>query len=384
VSFFPDLDGFERSLLSRMIDQQSPLDKFLVGPSFYECHRQSFVQHLSRETPLLKDAFVASAALMLSDYDVGQAAMTTRVGHRRAASAVCLLRSLANPQEQELSAILMLGVAMVTLAKHIFGGESFLICRYTLGLIKPLYKSSGRSNSEISAFLTCLSSTEIFECLLRCEVPTMKMSIKEEDFVVDRYLGLSSPLLAHLYDICAVNYALRYSNEKVSLSVMQTLDHIYQSISQWQPLPPGNFLTRFTRAEVVGMLAQARVLRLTALLIVHRLRHPFNTETLESTALSREITAEIDVILQVTKRSIPYADFAFLVASFEITNTAARQIALQRCEIVVNFSNQHRAKLRASLVRFWAARDADDQLYWFNLSDFLLDATPVDSTRQLK
>ncbi|KAJ6125269.1 hypothetical protein N7471_012586 [Penicillium samsonianum] len=55
--------------------------------------------------------------------------------------------------------------------------------------------------------------------------------------------------------------------------MVERLDTIQDSLERWQPSPPPDFIERFTQSEVVGMLAQAKILRLAALLIVHRLRY---------------------------------------------------------------------------------------------------------------
>jgi len=349
----------------------SPLGKYLIGPSFHESHHRSFVQSILRPAPILKNAAVACAAVLFGDQYAQYTNTSVEVGHRRAALAVSELRSLKISQEQDLITALVLGVAMVTFAFHVADGQPFLISHYTLALVKPAYSSLLAMDPGIMDFLMCLVSTETFECLLTSETPTLRINENDRRNVVDRYLGLTGPLFAHLYDICEVSNRLRDKGGRMNMHIAQRVEDIQESLNKWQPSPPPDFLERFTQAEVVGMLAQAKVLRLAALLIVHRLYYPFGQCDKEALQLSRAITMEFDMILQFTGHSMPCTALAYLVACFEITGPEARAAAVDKSQQFVTFSRQSQVRFRKTLLSVWSAKDLGNRIYWFDLGHYI-------------
>ena len=114
------------------------------------------------------------------------------------------------------------------------------------------------------------------------------------------------------------------------------------------------------------MLTQAKVLRLAALLVLHRLRFAFGTHADKATAISRSILDELHLMIQLTGRSVPFVDFAYLIASFEITDPRERVAALAESYLIVDFSARAREELENWLISFWAARDDESghDIYW--------------------
>ncbi|KAJ5824065.1 hypothetical protein N7447_006405 [Penicillium robsamsonii] len=374
-ALFPELDQSERHFLNLMKDivAPSPLHKYLIGPSFHEEHHHLFVQNLLRPapTPILKDATLACTAVLLGE-QYGQYTKTSvEVGHRRAALAVSGLRSLQIYKEQDLVTALVVGVSMVTFAMHVADGQSFLISRYTLTLVKPAYRTLLDMDSGIMDFLMCLVSTETFECLLKSELPTIRIGEHDRHNVVDRYLGLSSSLFAHFYDICEAGHLIKLTGGRMDSEMVERLDTIQGSLARWQPSPSPETLERFIQSEIVGMLAQAEILRLAALLIVHRIRHPSRQRDKEALQLSSAIIAKIDKVLQETGRSIPCTAFPYMVACFEVAGTEARAAVISKIHEVVTFSRQWQLQVARSLSSVWNARDRGDQIYWFNLGDYI-------------
>ncbi|KAK4862596.1 hypothetical protein LT330_002729 [Penicillium expansum] len=374
-ALFPELDQWERHFLNLMKDivAPSPLDKFLIGPSFHESHHRFFVQNLLRPAPtsILKDATVACAAVLLGDQYAQYTKTSVEVGHRRAALAVSGLRSLQISEKQDLVTALVLGVAIVTFAMHVVDGQPLLISHYTLALVKPVYRTLLAMDHGVMDMLMCLVSTETFECLVRSEVPTIRIGERDRCDVVDRYLGLSSSLFAHLYDLCEVGHLMKITGGGMDIGTGERLDMIQDSLEQWKLSPPPDFVEKFTESEVVGMFAQAKILRLAALLIAHRLRHPYGKHDKEALQLSNAITAEIDMALQSTGRSIPCTALPYTVACFEITRIEARAAVVDKIHKVVTFSRQSQLQVRRSLSAVWDARDGGDQIYWFDIGDYV-------------
>ncbi|EKV11241.1 hypothetical protein PDIG_51860 [Penicillium digitatum PHI26] len=374
-ALFPELDRWERHFLNLMKDivAPSPLDKFLIGSSFHESHHRCFIQNLLQPGPtsILKDATVACAAVLLGDQYTQYTKTSVEVGHRRAALAVSGLRSLQISEKQDLITALVLGVAIVTFALHVVDGQPFLISHCTLALVKPVYQNLLAMNHGVMDMLMCLVSTETFECLIRSEVPTIRIGERDRCGVVDRYLGLSSSLFAYLYDLCEAGHLMKVSGGRVDADVVKRLETVRGSLGQWKPSPPPDLVERFTRSEVVGMLAQAKVLRLSALLILHRLRYPYGQHDKEALQLSRAITAEIGIALRSTGRSIPCTALPYTIAGFEITEAETRAAVVDKIDDVVTFSRQSQLQVRRLLSSVWDARDGGDQIHWFDIGDYV-------------
>ncbi|KAJ5712986.1 uncharacterized protein N7483_010167 [Penicillium malachiteum] len=372
-AIFSDLDEWEQYFLDFMRDiiAPSPLDKFLVGPSFHDSHHTSFVQNLIQPIPELKNASVACAAVLFGDLFTEHTNTTVDIGHKRAALAVSSLRSFRISDEKDLMTMLVLTVAMITFAMHVEDGQPYLIARYTLSLIEAQYQHLIRFESPMMGLLMCLISTDTFECLLRSEVPAWRINTTERENVVDRYLGLSYPLFPLLYDICEVADQLQHCKNEERAEIAGRLTAINTTVDNWHPSPPVDLVQCFTQAEVIIISAQAKILRLTGLLIIHRLKHPFGQHDDEGQVLSRAIIFEFDTVLQLTNRSVPCTSLAYLTACFEISGEDGRETALIRSANVVTFSKQALVKLNASLVSIWRARDQGSQFYWTELAKYL-------------
>lgn len=382
VALFPDLDSLEMHLLEMMLYKQYEIDKYLVGPSFREGHMQTFADHLSAGMPLLKDAFIACAPFLVDNQELLLLAKRQHIGPKRAAAAVASLRHLEVHRGNDLSMILLFGMILVTFALHHSGGEA-LICSHILGLVKPTYDEDytlmQRLGSDGLSFFICLLGTETYGCLFRSQVPTIRLRLADVDNLVDRFIGISGPILVYLYGVCESAYAIRVSGRRrgnvlPNASSQQALDKLEQSLDEWLPTVPNNFLTgRLTPAEIVLILAQAKVLRLTALLIIHRLRFPFGSQDDKAQVMSDVILNELDLSFQLTRQSFPFGDMALLVASFEITDVKKRKATLARSHFIVNFSPHVRDEVESWLVSFWMARDNKNYppIYWENVGSCL-------------
>jgi hypothetical protein len=347
-----------------------PLDKYLVGPTFHEFHHISFVQRLIQPTPVLRDAAVACAAVLFGDQLAEYARPSLEIGHKRAASVVSALRSFRISDEQDLVVALILGVSMITFAMHVADGKPYLISRYTLSLIKAQNTDLSALDPTTMDLLMCLVSTETFGCLLRSYTPTMRIDFPGKEDRVDRYLGVSAPMFTLFYDICEICRLIRHSEVAVP-EMLRLLETVHAAVDQWQPSTPADFLERFTQAEVVGMLAQAKVLRLAALLIIHRLYYPYGEHDKQGRMLSKAIIDEFEMVLQLSQRSIPCTGLAYLVACFEISEVEARSSAIEESENVITFSKQAQLSFKTKVNLVWNARDRGCQFYWFQLSDYI-------------
>lgn len=362
---FSDLDGSERYFLNLMneITTPSPLSKYLIGSTFYKTHHSLFVQNLTQPSPILRNATVACAAALLGDLSNDLAEKGLEIGHRRAALAVSSLRSLEIDNEQDLTTAIVLGVALLTFAMHVVDGQPLLISHYTLNLIKLQCPDFSGLDPSLMDLLMCLVCTETFECILRSQVPTLKVNAHDRG-CVDRYLGISSPMISYFYDICLVSNLLQEVALEDDPDLLGRLKEIQLAVEEWRPISPPDFVERFTHIEITVMIAQAKILRLAALLIIHRLRHPFGEQDRDALLLSNAITAELE-------NSIPCTSLAYLAACFEVADKEARERVLERSTQIVTFSKQAQIRFKATLSSMWKARDSGNLFYWFELHKYL-------------
>lgn len=381
---FADLDEPERYFLNIMKDitTPSPLAKYLVGSTFYESHHSSFVRNLTQPSPILRNATVACAAALLGDQSNEYVKKGLEIGQRRAALAVSSLRSLKIENEQDLVTAIVLGVALLTFAMHVADGQPFLISQYTLSLIKMRCPDLSRLDPSLMDFLMCLICAETFECVLLSRVPTLKVNTHDRGCCVDRYLGISSPMLSHYYDICQAGNSLRKLGMADDPGLLKRLNEIQLAVEEWQPLQPPEFVERFTHIEVVVMIAQAKILRLAALLIIHRLRHPFGKQDTNALLLSNAIIAELEMVLHPSHHSIPCTSLAYLAACFEVVDKEARESVLERSYQIVTFSKQAQIRFKATLSSMWKARDSGKPFYWFELHNSVLGAERRENNQE--
>ncbi|KAI1622600.1 putative Zn(II)2Cys6 transcription factor [Exophiala viscosa] len=386
ITFFPELSDVEFHLLHLILHKQTDVDKYLIGSSFRDQHQQAFIDHLA--IPFVRDAFIACAPLLIERRGIHQLAKAqlTDVSNKRAAAAIASLRQLQVHDDHDLSTVLILGVALVTFATH-HGGE-LLLCRHILGLVKPLYDTGSsysltqRLGADGISFLVCLLGTETMDCLIRCEVPTMKVRPGDLDDAVDRFIGISAPLLTYFHELCAVTKKIcdsgyRRSDGVVVEVVEKALTEIGDAVTMWEPRVLACSLTdQYTPTEVVLMFAQAKVLRLTALLVLHRLRYAFGTQDGVALAMANAILDELNMVVNLTGQTIPFVDFAYLISCFEITKPWERRAVLEKSHLIVDFSFRWREQIKTWIVSFWAVKDSDAgrSMHWEDIHAYLPDS----------
>ena len=376
LPLFGNLDEVEQHLLQLCLGTQTSVGQFTLGPSFHERHQRAFVTHFGAAMPQLKDAFLSSAAVLANYQDVHLPEALQKLCHKRAATAVSSLRSLKVSGRQDVSVCLILGVVLTTFALYVAGGEVYTLCRFTLSLVKPTYESTRNFDSDEISFLVCLVFTEAVECLFSGDIPTLRFKPEDTVDVVDRYLGLSSPLLPYLYDLCGLNHALRHTQELGLPRIMERLNLLEQAVLRWNPTPPADFLDRFRQAEVINMLAQAKILRLTILLIIHRLRHPFDTKTGEARIMSDAIMKELELAMRLTNQPLKCAHISSMTACLELEDEQEIEVAIESISHLMKYSRQFQSKIRTRLARLWEAKEYGASIYWFNLSDLWPTLSP--------
>lgn len=375
MSAFGGLPQLDQQSLVTILDKQTFLDRFVLGPSFHDCHFQSIASRLHASMSLLKDAFLACAVIENASQipSLNRSNDYHQYCYRKAASGLDVFRSYQISSLQDTSLYLTLALAVLTFNLHVVGGSAYQVCRFTLPSLKLLHDSGKGLDLDDLAFTICFLHTEATGCLLRNEVPTFRFrSYSQPEDFIDRYLGISTPLLSYSYDLCVLNDKLYRRDSTGNTNLMIQLYSLESTISAWRPEYAKDFLTRFSQAEVAHMLAQAQVLRTCLLLVIHRLQYPYSTNTSRAMVLSSIIFEQFDVIYTLTSKAINSMEFAFLVASFEIEDPVQRKEIEKKVDQFKNLTTSYRTRLKSIMHKIWLAVEENHSLYWFDAVEHLL------------
>ncbi|KAK2608840.1 hypothetical protein QQS21_002553 [Conoideocrella luteorostrata] len=378
------LSEHEAWLVHRTMADNSFIEQFLLGPSFCNAHRDTIFNELRKSPALLQDAYVACVLCVpRPGEDLSGFATEERINssYRRASSALAKLRSLRVEDVQDLSSCLALGGSILTVVLCFGGRDSLVICSQVLSLIKPVYESQvGEIPEADLGFLTCLVMCETTECLLQTMLPTLQYRPQAVDShgFVDRYVGLCGTLLPYLYDLCKISYAMLHN---IELEPAQRLDHIQSILEAWRPTVPANFADNFTASEVTNILCQVHVMQQAALLIVHRLRHPFGAEQAAALAMANNILRQLETAKLVAGRTPRCIDFALMVACLEISDGKERSMQLRSASSIAAYSPMFIKRSESLLTAIWKARsERPNFMYWYHLGNYKNHVDGSEST----
>ena len=123
----------------------------------------------------------------------------------------------------------------------------------------------------------------------------------------------------------------------------------------------------FDSTELVHLLAQAKVYRLAALLVAHRLRHDFGSEDDKAGVWSKEVMRELELTKHMTKQPLRFVTLPFIVAAIEVRGTEARVSTLQAVKDYVDgFAPVIQRATTTFLSRIWHERDITTTARWFD------------------
>ncbi|RSL49166.1 hypothetical protein CEP54_012548 [Fusarium duplospermum] len=373
LPLFNDLTYSDQRLLQDILFGDAALNVFLTGPTFKERHRGLLISHfvLSRHT--LTDAFLALALAFDRPSAIEPSQSDTGAQYKHASTAIRNLREYKVQNSHGVSECLALGALIISFTHYRSSSpDSSPICRQTLSLIKDMYESDEDLEPDDLVFVPCLILPEIIDCLMQGSVPTLRFRCRPgaEDYV-DRYTGLFCPMLPSLYDICELNNALSHADHQDLHDILEAIDRIELTVTTWQPHIPEGFATRYTTAEVSHMLCQAQVVRLGALLLIHRLRYPFGTNNSPALALATAILTQLDLTRAATNHSILSISLPLLAACFEIKEEADRKMWLSRIPGLVGYSQDFSRHLQSHVSRFWKLLDDVQVVSWYNIREMV-------------
>ncbi|OAG40256.1 hypothetical protein AYO21_05539 [Fonsecaea monophora] len=370
LSAFHSLTPSEQQSLEVILDKDRFFARFVLGPTFADEHFRAIATRLYAAMPLLKDAFLACAGICADNPAPGATRLNVTYYYHKATSALSTFRSFQISSPQDRSLYLSLALAVSTFNIFVVGGSAFRLCRYTLPVLESLNGGHAEIDHDDLAFLICILHIELEGCLFRHQVPSFRFRNRAEG-LINRYLGLSAPLLSYGYDICILSTKLCHPAEDSHQSLLMQLQSLEAKISDWRPTYPTDFLSRYSQGEVAHMLSQAHIFRQSLLLIAHRLRHPFGTCMNRSEALSDMILDQFDSISSLVNRTVVSMDFALLVAAFEVRDPAKRQNVLDKVTLFQDLPFTYQVRLKSIMMTFWRTVDEISGLFWFDLNRYL-------------
>jgi hypothetical protein len=349
-----------------LLDRPESLECYVVSPSFQAAEQRSLVALLPAALPVLKDAYLARAgALKLLESGITTEESRARSLHH-VSSAMKTLRSLPVTNSKDAALCLTLGTTLALSVYSTIGVGVADICRFCLDTTSPFIEtaSSDADTEPLQSFLVLL---ETMDCVVHRRKPTVRVRQRLLQNV-DRHLGLCVSLLPYYHDICVISYSLANTTDASYLALLEKqLDEVQAAVERWQPPHPAHFVELFQSAEIVNLLAQARVYRLGGLLLSHRLQHVFGQQDSQADIWAKEIMMELELAQQITKLPIRCVTLPFMVAAVEIRDFNARIKALQDVDNYVDqFAPAVQKAAKAFLSRVWHERDFKITPCWFD------------------
>jgi hypothetical protein len=339
---------------------------FVVGPTFTPDFSLVIKKRLITSPTLLMEAYLALfGAVVRARTDA-----STVHEEEMSWSVIGLqkLRSLHITQLKEATNVLTLGLVLSTFDMLTLSSSTHLICRYTLSLIKPWYpKLWPNPNTDVE--LLCLIFIDTAECLVRREIPVIQHLVRDQH-LVDRLLGLCPSFLPVLYNVCQCGYLSQQEGVTSRSMFLRTVHKVSQDVQCWYPSPPPKFEDLYSNDEVITMLAQAHVYKAMALLILHRLQHPFGTEDQIAVSHAQAIIHEASFIatLSVNKLKSAPVMLPVMVAAFEMTTEEDRQLATKTLRLRKgDMLSSGSAKVLQFVQLVWQMRDKAAATSWFDL-----------------
>jgi hypothetical protein len=370
------LDDAERELVNVCLRNPEICSQFTLGPTFHLVHQRDLICRLRGATAQLKEAFVAIGGFMAQAQNLTLSTKGAELCTSKAAIGVANLRRLHVGSREDVTTALFLGFLACTYSLFCSDGQARHVCSTALSYIEPWYRWSGTTfeNDEYAVIITLIYS-ELILCVMNSELPTIRYG-DHGKFVttVDRYMGLAPTFLAFFYDISALSYALRLRQKNLlDESVLRRLEEIERDVKMWKPMSTQTFPNHYTHVEVVQMLAQIKSMRQAALLVLHRLQHPYGTHDDKGMALADSILSECSLAMEWISTLPMGMDLAFLIGCCEAQKEQQEQ-TLQSVERALKFSAEVQDRTRAMLKALWVAKSMS-VVHWFDIPTHLGSTT---------
>ena len=362
---FIDLQPEEKELVKLFFNQSESMNHLALYSSSQAEQQQSIATQLPDIYPSLKDAYLACAMTIQHLNSGPSATKDTSTCIKYISKAMSTLRSLPVLTSKDAVLCNTLGGILAFSVYSAIGVGVPEICAFCLSTTSVFVEPTGleAQNDPWQSFLVLL---ETADCLVYRRKPTRSPRLPTSTF--DRRLGLSVPLLAYYHELAVISNSLVTAIDSGILSRLQKqLDNIHASLESWQPSSPGQVLDQFNSRDIVNLLAQAKVYRLGALLVAHRLQHPFGCKDSQAETWSKEAMMELEMARLVTKSPLRFVTLPFIVAAVEIRDENMRSKTLQHVDDYVDYYAPFLRKgTKKFLSRVWHERDAKLTTRWFD------------------
>jgi hypothetical protein len=280
--------------------------------------------------------------------------------------------------EADLIRFLTLALGIVTFDLFVTGGLHVQsVSRFAVGLLRhvpPWLPLSKQLEHQLVPLVFC----DTINSLVKGQVPLLKFQSQDLQ-LVDRYIGLCSPLLPHLYDICYVGHALHASHASGN-SIPRTMNpeldaqlhRLENAIEFWVPLAPAEFVASHSEHDVTVIEAQARIYQYSALLAIERLRYQFSIRSDAAGNLSLLIISNIRQLLDpaMPDQAHEYRlTFPYFMAALEVEDAQERNELIQLLPKIA--SPQIYPHVNSMLLRFleyyWRVNDENPRIPWFDI-----------------
>jgi hypothetical protein len=362
----PNLNLDEKELMKSLLGGSQSLQYPVISPRFQHAEQESFAGPLPAAWPVLKDAYLAYAGVLRSLQPCGVLEADDTSKLRYATSAMAALRGLPITKAKDAELCLTLGFALALSVYGAIGVGVSDICHYCLSITRPFTEAAFVS-PEMEPRISVLVLLETMECIVYRRTPTLRIQPRAPG-VVDRHLGLCMPLLPYYYDLCSISHSLANGTSTTHTRILhQQLEDIQAKVERWQPSHPERFLSEFSTSEVVQLLAQARVYRLAALLMIHRLQHTFGHEDGQADIWSREVMMELELARRISDHPVRFVALPFIIAAVEIQATTEREeVLLNVSDYVDQLTPVVQKATKTFLKRVWNERDILTNCSWLD------------------
>lgn len=362
----PDLSLNEKELLGFLLDEPQTLQYFVISPRFVNAEHESLACLLPTALPILKDAYLAYAGVLKSLLRSDATETNDEANLRHITSAMITLRSLSVSRPEDVEPCLTLGFALATTVYATIGVGISDICHYCLSLTASFIDGAA-ADPEMAPRISFLVLLETMECIVYRRKPTLRIQSPNPSNV-DRHLGLCVPLLSYYYDLCIISHCLVDNSDTTHIRILrQQLEDIRMHVDKWQPSHPEGFMHDFSTVEVIQLLAQARVYRLAALLMIHRLLHTFGQGDSQADVWSHEVMMELETVQHMTNQPSRFVTIPYIIAAVETRDPVERNKVLRNVDKYVDqFTPVVQQATKAFLSRIWHERDLYPNCSWFH------------------
>lgn len=352
---------------------------FVAGPSFIPALRTAAYSVLHLSAPMLTQGYLAFLRVM-TGYQSSLVMPRQELDISQASVAVQALRDFTVLQACDAPCALLFGQAM-----FVFNILTADISRTAHSVVRGSLISAKQWYPMLIQYpimdtvTICPVLIDIVECLARREVPVIRPPLPDR-IIVDRYAGVCSTLLPHLYDLCERSQALKTAGLDATFRYTPFSSEYFADIDlairEWKPATPPHFLDEYDKREIMMMMTQAKTYRLAGLLVIHRLRYPFGVEDETAEQYANSIFSEIQSFAEAAPKgstALPVV-FPLVLAMFEVDGPG-QDILNSLSTYTVQYICA--SKLLPFVKRVRESRKCGFDGTWFDLAETHLDVAMV-------